>query len=216
MTARQRTLECGTTHADSVSVSQLRIAKRKGTQFGCEECAYTQVLSARDSVYCVLRDESDEMRTDPQMSASKSSISMVRVQETQRACTAQLNGYGAALQTRSSMRGCRQPRSPRWSPTEAQAPWALRATRPLASSETARHRTHRPETSALASGHPPRPRPSCRQIHEPPKPAERLQRLQPLPRQLPRGWWLPSSPDVPGRQRSWSRLALRCEDDCPL
>lgn len=179
--------------------------------------------SSRDSRYTGLRathvrtlTESDEMRTDPQMSASKSSISMVRVQETQRACTAQLNGYGAALQTRSSMRGCRQPRSPRWSPTEAQAPWALRATRPLASSETARHRTHRPETSALASGHPPRPRPSCRQIHEPPKPAERLQRLQPLPRQLPRGWWLPSSPDVPGRQRSWSRLALRCEDDCPL
>lgn len=52
MTARQRTLECGTTHADSVSVSQLRIAKRKGTQFGCEECAYTSPL--RGTRYCVL------------------------------------------------------------------------------------------------------------------------------------------------------------------
>ena len=148
-------IEGGTTTLNSFSVSQLRIAKARAVR-SLRRVRLHKPLSRRlgDDVPPNLR-------------------SIFRV-EAQRACSAQLNGYGGARQTRSSMIDCRQPWSPRWSPAEAQAPWAVRATRPLASSEAARHRTHRPETSALASGHPPRPRPSYRQIHEPPKPVERL------------------------------------------
>ena len=147
-------------------LSQCRnYASQRHAQFGaCEECAYS-VIHSGYSYTNRSRGLGDDVPPNLR--------SIFRV-EAQRACSAQLNGYGGARQTRSSMIDCRQPWSPRWSPAEAQAPWAVRATRPLASSEAARHRTHRPETSALASGHPPRPRPSYRQIHEPPKPVERL------------------------------------------
>ena len=157
-------IEGGTTTLNSFSVSQLRIAKARAVRSLRRVRSYS-VIHSGYSYTNRSRGLGDDVPPNLR--------SIFRV-EAQRACSAQLNGYGGARQTRSSMIDCRQPWSPRWSPAEAQAPWAVRATRPLASSEAARHRTHRPETSALASGHPPRPRPSYRQIHEPPKPVERL------------------------------------------